>query len=1526
MPPATADHGRVGSFASPPTRPEAAEPRVGLFRQLPRGVTLAGPILVIAVVIGPLLSSPSARGKDAVAGEKTEAADAAGLHELYFGSHLPEDRAVTRKLERAEDLLKRERFSEAMPLLDALLAADQDAFLEPSPSTSGTPVSIKAKVRRLLSELSPAGSEAYALLYGAEANRQIKTALDQHDHAALARAAARFEFLPAGEEATLILAQIAADQGNFDLAARMIARLLERPSVRQRWGDYLLLRAAEVAAKLGQRADAEAFLAQSSLRGEAANELRHLLSASPAIPSDHFGDGNPTAPSGAPHLWERWQARVVVDRRLESQLGAWRDRRRNSITSTPILPSAIAVGDLVVARSLNNLVAIEWSTGKRVWETRPEADAWLDAGDEYVAAFSDEESGRGRLHPLLLRLWKDAVFASLSSDGERVYAIRDLDYATAAYSTRWGMLPGFPDGSDRKSKMSNRLAAYRVDAEGKIAWEIDGAKTNHPLRGAFFLGAPLAVSGSLFVMAEIDSEICLLELAPIDGRLLWRQPLVSLERGIDQDSSRRLAGATLSYRNGVLICPTGAGVVIAADPLRRALKWSFRVPVHKELVDQQEDLLQRRAYGSFRLLSDQWLDVKAVMSDAEVVMTLPESPDLHCLRLLTGELVWSRPRDDGLYLAGLAQSRAVVVGKREVVAVDLADGESKWRCPFPEGISPSGRALICGSSLCLPLDKGYLAVIDLSDGSQSQLLKTHTGQPVGNLISHRSSIVSQSLANVDRYDRRQALEREVQERLVADADDATALRLAGELAETAGQSAEALQLFKKAHAADGDDPLIIERVVDALLTAVESDFATHRTDMPLLESLANDPILRLKVLQLKADGLFAAGDLHDSLQCYLKIYEAAIDHDETLAETTFGAARIDRWFSGGIARLWQAGDTDLRALLTQSIASLQPPLEATTSDSQVAPLERFVRYFGGLPGQEPARIALAELYSSVGRRRDAELTWLQLVVGDNAHAAREAEARLMRSVAPKSLETLPATGPMAAPRQVTQAAEFWPAVRIAADVNRKRRSRGSRGGRPDEESSSYTPIRFQTALMEQLGPVNFALAAGGTEVVAWDHEGDAVFRGNLGAGSEQRQLNPRGQELRSSRLGRFVYLSQDDQTFALDAFTENTGDTLHMWLRPGAVSQGQFALSRRVARHEFAPREARLLIATPQGVVLHSREAVFCVQPITGELMWFRRTAPSDPIVFADAHRLFLSDGRSQGQVVAIADGKEISSWQPPQGSWLTSAGRRLATEQETASGLLLQVIDLATGAADVRMELPRGTKSVSSEPGLVVALAPSGQLEAIDVGAGRVAFSRNLPAEPKLVSLDAFQLGEQLYVLTNALNDADHSVAGYVAPPGLSPATGRLYAMEAKSGALLWPKPVQLSGRIVVPLQPPSSPAVLLTSLRVLPESGSSEALLELLAVDKLTGQSIYRSDPLQHSPQDQISVRLDRRPEVAMQIDSRLWEVRLRPENAMRSPEPVANDEVEAIGAHGSDGLWGVGRQLSRILEGVLPASPER
>src|SRR4029079_17141397 len=76
------------------------------------------------------------------------------------------------------------------------------------------------------------------------------------------------------------------------------------------------------------------------------------------------------------------------------------------------------------------------------------------------------------------------------------------------------------------------------------------------------------------------------------GALDWKQQLAVLENNqIMWDRPRRLSGASPSLADGVLICPTSAGAVVAIDLATRTLRWGYQY--------RRNDVTQVRG-GGFR--------------------------------------------------------------------------------------------------------------------------------------------------------------------------------------------------------------------------------------------------------------------------------------------------------------------------------------------------------------------------------------------------------------------------------------------------------------------------------------------------------------------------------------------------------------------------------------------------------------------------------------------------------------------------------------------------------------------------------------------------------------------------------------------------------------------------------------------------------------------------------------------------------------------------------------------------------------
>src|SRR4029079_12821911 len=171
----------------------------------------------------------------------------------------------------------------------------------------------------------------------------------------------------------------------------------------------------------------------------------------------------------------------------------------------------------------------------------------------------DQFPGQGK--SLEERVWDDALMSSLSSDGKRVFIARGMLLTRDEDVGGFVGAPGFVRGNIEIAAATNQLAAYDIDTQGKLNWELDGARASGKLSGAFFLGAPLAIDNTLYVMAEIRSALYLIALDPATGQVQWQQQLLGLEQSIALDPARRRTGVTPSYAGGVLVCPTGAGTI-----------------------------------------------------------------------------------------------------------------------------------------------------------------------------------------------------------------------------------------------------------------------------------------------------------------------------------------------------------------------------------------------------------------------------------------------------------------------------------------------------------------------------------------------------------------------------------------------------------------------------------------------------------------------------------------------------------------------------------------------------------------------------------------------------------------------------------------------------------------------------------------------------------------------------------------------------------------------------------------------------
>ena len=255
------------------------------------------------------------------------------------------------------------------------------------------------------------------------------------------------------------------------------------------------------------------------------------------------------------------------------------------------------------------------------------------------------------------------------------------------------------------------------------------------------------------MLAERFGEIVLLCLDPATGREVWSQEIASTSECLSLDPARRMQPVHLAYADGVLVCPTNVGAVVAVDPLSHNLLWAS---FYRERKDNPQDgglpAYTPDAYES------QWRGCAPIIHGDRVVLTAPDGGPVCCLNLRDGSRLWSASRsDDDLYVAGVFDDKAggdkvLIVGKTSCRALTLDKGEEAWARPVPTG-TPSGVGAASGNLYLLPLRNGDVFRIDVARPYSSTPIGGRPDAPPGNLVFHDGDLWSQSPTAVTAYRR-----------------------------------------------------------------------------------------------------------------------------------------------------------------------------------------------------------------------------------------------------------------------------------------------------------------------------------------------------------------------------------------------------------------------------------------------------------------------------------------------------------------------------------------------------------------------------------------------------------------------------------------------------------------------------------------------------------------------------------------------------------------------------------------------------
>lgn len=719
-----------------------------------------------------------------------------GLPPVSESITLPTDRIAQKRIETALDYLKEGAWAETIRLLQALLDAEQDVFLQQEEKVAGGKtvvrwLSARMEAERMIGALPAKGREHYELTIGRLAADLLKQGQASNDPHLLAEVARRYLHTRSGVEALAHLGAHHLDRGRADLAADCFRRLLKRAPAKE-LSPPTLLKAAIAFRQAGDSANEEAVWQLLAVRAGGGvkvgkqpvplerlrKELDRMAAAVPVATDWPLFRGGPTrmarGQGDIPYLEPRWHTQTAE--REETRKAVGQALQYAELVKEPVLPALfpITIGNKVIFRTYAGINCVDLKSGRELWSVgsplsfeailrdpgkKVQLDQWMRAygapgllsaaapppglgiaGRGPPIGFGGGLSPYGPTGPTTgngaaMLLFSNCTLGTLSSDRRQVYAVEDLP------------LPPHPDlmaqaeggaprhfGPLRDPVYHNRLRAIDLDT-GKMVWELGGRGAGE-LQDAYFLGPPLPLADKLYALVDRNGELRLLCVEPERGKIAWSQPLASYRDKILIDARRRVQAAHLSHADGVLVCSTSAGTLLGFEVLTRSLLWAYAYRSKGQLHDEA---LPAVPIGS---LGATWRTSAPIIHDGKIVFTAPDGDAVHCLRLRDGAPLWKANRaDDDLYLAGILRDRVLIVGKRLSRALSFSDGKQLWQ--LETGL-PSGQGVASGDTYFLPLQQGAVAALDAEKGAILARTESRGGEIPGNLLFHDGDLLSQT--------------------------------------------------------------------------------------------------------------------------------------------------------------------------------------------------------------------------------------------------------------------------------------------------------------------------------------------------------------------------------------------------------------------------------------------------------------------------------------------------------------------------------------------------------------------------------------------------------------------------------------------------------------------------------------------------------------------------------------------------------------------------------------------------------------
>ncbi|MBA4189639.1 MAG: hypothetical protein C0467_16765 [Planctomycetaceae bacterium] len=874
----------------------------------------------------------------------------------------PYERDAKNQLEGARAYLefKEIPWNTVCGFLQNILESKSDSFFNTYYIANGAKelhrISVKTESNRIIAAFPKAGIEFYQQTYGGTASALLDDAIKaNYDIPKLAEVSQRFFHTKAGGEATVLLASLYLERGNYLEAAQAFERLFGRLGAEEFMTPRTLFKAALSFKRSGDpRHTTLLKTAVESL--QKATERNGLLIGRQTYPFEKLkaeidrqlellrvtttvgewamrggnGQRSATIDGGPPFLDPSFRTTMFytgddeANTWIKTELERLFAREGKSTSKGTPLPAffPITTPDMVIFRSYNGVFGVatrDQVVGGRViragdirWVSRTTfgAHQMLSTGD------TDEIDMRKNVQDwwttysqagVTSVLYENPLIGGLAHDGQNVYFIDDVAippppvFSDPNFGIQAG--PQFRQSGELADAVrAGRLAAVDLKT-GMVKWELgrvrvpegapplpnrlneeDADKTTSAFQlclDAIFLSTPLPLDGKLYVLVEQAGVVRLLCLDPrnlvvVPGRpnvrvptLVWTQKLGRPSNNLPQDSIRRYQGATLAVGEGIIICPTNSGAIVAVDAMSRSLLWAHaykkldpNMQPNRPMFDQNGRVIPPQ-----QLKPDRWRAGGPIIANGRIILTAYDSDKLECLDLRSGKVLWKVPRSgDDLYVGGVANDRVIVVGKNQVRGYFLT-GEDKQEpkvafgpvsIPTPTGHGVGGKGVYyipvrqenAGRDSVPPAEIWSINVDNGQVVSKTAARKRNDNTElakygIGNLVFQDGMVFSQSAWELACFPQLEQKKAEMNKLLAANPKDPIGLLARGELLLDDGKLKEAIADFKEAQKNNlpvEKQPLLREKLYTVYTELIRNDFAAGEVYLPEYEALCELPI------------------------------------------------------------------------------------------------------------------------------------------------------------------------------------------------------------------------------------------------------------------------------------------------------------------------------------------------------------------------------------------------------------------------------------------------------------------------------------------------------------------------------------------------------------------------------------------------------------------------------------------------------------------------------------------------------------